>query len=112
MGSTTNVADFALCGEGILGVYSYMNTPDVTKRLQESIMNVKIEFSNFKAITGEDVKNINGKPIDLPALRVEFMSAQLELFTEDGTKYIKDQVDSAMPKYKACLQDLRQAEKR
>lgn len=89
-----------------------MNTPDVTQRLQESVQNVKIEFGNFKFITGEDIQNTKGTPVDLPALWVEFMDKQLKMFTEDGTRFLKDQIDFALPKYKVHLADLRQADKR
>jgi hypothetical protein len=89
-----------------------MNTPEVVQRLQETVKNVKIEFGNFKFITGEDVRNVKGNPVNLPSLWVEFMDKQLKKFTEDGTKFVKDQVDFALPKYKAHLADLRQAEKR
>lgn len=89
-----------------------MNTPEVTKRLQESIRNVKIEFGNFKAITGEDVKNTSGRPVDLPALWVEFMSAQLKTFTKSGTEYLSRQIAFALPLYKAHVAELRQALKR
>ncbi|KAJ8112293.1 hypothetical protein OPT61_g5304 [Boeremia exigua] len=96
----------------ILGVHNYMNHPDVTKRLQDTVKNVKIELSNFKHISGEDVKNVKGKVVDLPALWVEFMSAQLEEVFRSGTQWIKDQVDYATPMYKAHLADLQKAMKR
>jgi chromosome segregation ATPase len=89
-----------------------MNTPDVVQRLQETVKNVKIELGNFKFITGEDARNTKGNPVDLPALWVEFMDKQLQKFTEYGTTFVKDQVDFALPKYKAHLEDLRRAEKR
>jgi hypothetical protein len=80
----------------IHGVHNYMNSPDVTKRLHESIKNVKTEFSNFKAITGEDVLTMAGAPVDLPALWIEFMAAQLTAFTTGGTDYVKKQVAFAL----------------
>jgi hypothetical protein len=89
-----------------------MNTPDVVQRLQETVKNVKSEFSNFKFITGEDVRNVKGSPVNLPSLWIEFMDKQLKKFTDGGTKFVTDQVDFALPKYKAHLADLRQAEKR
>lgn len=95
-----------------MGVHNYLNDPDVTKRLQDTVKNIKTEFGNFKYITGEDVKDVNGKTVDLSALWIEFMSAQLQKVFESGTKWLKEQIDYATPKYKAHLSDLQQALKR
>ncbi|KAH6644553.1 hypothetical protein C7974DRAFT_439970 [Boeremia exigua] len=96
----------------VLGVHNYMNDPDVEQRLQDTVKNIKTEFGNFKAITGEDVTDVKGKAVDLPALWVEFMTAQLQKVTESGTKWIIEQADFATPKYKAHLVDLQTAMKR
>lgn len=89
-----------------------MNNPEVVKRLQDTVKNIKMEFSNFKHITGEDAKNVSGKTIDLAALWVEFMSKQLQELFKSGTTWIKEQVDDALPRYKAHLVDLEKAMKR
>ncbi|KAJ4987128.1 Killer toxin subunits alpha/beta 4 [Stagonosporopsis vannaccii] len=96
----------------ILGVHNYMNNAEVTKRLKDTVKNIKTEFGNFKHITGDDVKSVNGKTVDLPGLWVEFMTAQLDKVFQSGTQWVKDQVDFSIPKYKAHVSDLQKALKR
>jgi hypothetical protein len=110
-----NTAKFAATGQipsnehlsgmrTVLAVYEYMNQPEVTKRMQKTIRNVKIELGNVKHLTNNKLpKNSQGVEVDLSAAWIDFMNQQLERFRVRGEEWLKDAVAFGLTEYKKAL---------
>jgi hypothetical protein len=110
-----NTAKFAASGQipsnehlsgmrTVLAVYEYMNQPEVTKRMQKTIRNVKIELGNVKHLTNNKLpKNSQGVEVDLSTAWIDFMDQQLEKFRVRGEEWLKDAVTFGLAEYKKAL---------
>jgi hypothetical protein len=110
-----NTAKFAATGQipsnehlsgmrTVLAVYEYMNQPEVTKRMQKTIRNVKTELGNVKHLTNnKPPKNSQGVEVDLSTAWIDFMNQQLERFRVRGEEWLKDAVTFGLAEYKKAL---------
>lgn len=88
----------------VLAVYEYMNTPEVAKRMQQTIKNVKTELKNVKHLTDNKLpKNDKGVDVDLSVAWIDFMNKQLERFRKRGSDWLRDMIKDGLTEYKTAL---------
>ncbi|KAF9696463.1 hypothetical protein EKO04_005206 [Ascochyta lentis] len=96
----------------VLAVYEYMNTPEVAKRMQQTIKNVKTELKNVKHLTDNKLpKDVKGDDVDLSAAWIDFMNQQLERFRKRGDDWLKDMIKEGLAEYQKALDPLEEAQK-
>jgi hypothetical protein len=95
-----------------LAAFEYMEHADVKSRMQHAIQNVRLELSNIKDLTGEDIKDTKGAIIDLPALWIEYMKNHLQTMEDWGQEYVEKLAILAEKLYKAEITQLDKIEKK
>ena len=98
-----------------LAVYDYINEPGVTKRMRDTIANVKTELSgeNLAHLFGSKPKD-SSKTVDydLAAMWIEYMNKQLTDFKEKGKTWLTAQIKHALPLYEKEVKELEAALKK
>lgn len=90
-----------------------MELPQVTKNLHSSIAKVKTELGNIAHLTSNDLpKDGQGQPVDLAALWIEFMDAQLSKFVSKGRSWLDTNIKTGLKQFKAELEVLDKWHKR
>ena len=80
-----------------MAVYEYMNTPEVAKRMQQTINNVKTELKNVKHLTNNQLpKNDKGVDVDLSVAWNDFTNKQLERSPKRGSDWLKDMIKDGL----------------
>lgn len=80
-----------------MAVYEYMNTPEVAKRIQQTIKDVKIELKTFKHLTNNQLpKNDKGVDVDLSVAWNDFTNKQLERSPKRGSDWLKDMIKDGL----------------
>jgi hypothetical protein len=96
----------------VLAVYEYMNTPEVAKRMQQTIKNVKTELKNIKHLTNNQLpKNDKSVDVDLSVAWIDFMNKQLERFLKRGSDWLKDMIKDGLTEYEKALKLLLEEQK-
>ena len=102
-----------------MAVYDYMMKPEIVQRMRKAIANVKTELlpANILYLTttsttpnGDVPKDVNGQPVDLSKLWIEYMDKHLERFKTTGKAWIDAQLKHALPKYEAELKRLEKSD--
>ena len=95
-----------------LAAFEYMEHPDVKSRVQRAIQNVRLELSNIKNLTGEDVKDTKGAIVDLSAFWLEYIKNHLQTMEEWGEEYFEKLATLVEKLYKAEITELEKIEKK
>lgn len=95
----------------VLAVYDYMKLPDVQKRLQNEIENVKIELSKEKLKHLVGPNNIpqdaaKKTTADLAQMWDEYMKKHILRFERKGVTWLQNQLKPALKLYEAELKEL------
>jgi len=82
----------------VLQVYNYLNEKEVTDRLQNAVENVRLELSNVKDLTNQDV--------ELAKPWFDFMKTRLANIETHGEAWLKTWIPKAVAKYEDDLEKL------